>query len=200
MQRDFKKDDFARFLARSNAVRFGDFTLKSGKKSNIFFDFGQLFYGKELAALGGYFADFIVSGNLADIDVLFGPAYKGINIALAVSIALHERHGLSIPFAYNRKIIKDHAEGGKFVGFELAKARTALILDDVFTDGGTKYEVIDMLSGFKQLAIKAMLVGVDRQEVDDSGKPHLSIFTRRTGIQVFALTTKEDVLAARGKR
>jgi orotate phosphoribosyltransferase len=188
-------NDFAKFLASTKAVKFGDFVLKSGKKSPVFIDFGQLFSGKELIALGEYYADYIVGNSLNHVDVLFGPAYKGINISIAVSIALFQKYNLSIPFAYNRKVEKAHGESGKFVGFDLASAKTALILDDVFTDGGTKYEVIDMLSGFKQLKIKAIVIGVDREEINDSGVPYLKIFKEKTSLDTHAITTKKDVLA-----
>jgi orotate phosphoribosyltransferase len=186
---------FASFIAKSNAVRFGEFVLKSGEKSNVFFDFGRLVYGKELIELGRLFADFIVQKSLQNTDVLFGPAYKGINLAIATSIALFEKYDLSIPFVYNRKVKKEHGERGDFVGFDLSAAKTVVVLDDVFTNGGTKYEVIDMLASFEQLEIKAMIVGVDRQEVDRSGKAFLSEFQRKTGVAVFSLTTKEEVLA-----
>lgn len=190
-------NDFASFIAKSNAVRFGEFVLKSGEKSNVFFDFGRLVYGKELIELGGFFADFIVQKSLQKTDVLFGPAYKGINIAIATSIALFEKYDLSIPFAYNRKVKKEHGERGNYVGFDPSAAKTAVVLDDVFTDGGTKYDVIDMLSSFEQLEIKAMIVGVDRQEIDESGKAFLPEFQHKTGVDVFSLTTKEEVLALR---
>src|SRR3989338_2793421 len=108
----YSTNDFTRFIANTTGVKFGQFTLKSGKKSPIFFDFGQLMYGKELIELGRFFADFIIQNSLQDTDVLFGPAYKGINIIIATSTALYEKYGLSIPFAYNRKIAKDYAEGG----------------------------------------------------------------------------------------
>lgn len=193
MQTDISTD-FARFISQTGAVRFGDFTLKSGKKSNVFFDFGQIFLGGELIILGEFYADFIVANTLQDTDVLFGPAYKGINIAIAASIALHQKHGISIPFAYNRKTEKDHAEGGKFVGYDLSAARTALVLDDVITDGGTKYETIHMLSQFPQLSVRAFIVGVDRQEVDSTGQPYLKKFAETTSLRVLALTTRDMVL------
>jgi len=188
-------DDFAEFLASTRAVKFGDFVLKSGKKSPVFIDFGQLFSGKELIALGEYYADYIAANSLHQVDVIFGPAYKGINISIAASIALYQRHNLAIPFAYNRKVEKAHGESGKYVGFDLASAKTALILDDVFTDGGTKYEVIDMLSRFTQLKIKAIIIGVDREEINDAGVPYLEIFKEKTGLDVRAITTKKAVLA-----
>lgn len=187
-------NNFAEFIAKTKAVQFGDFILKSGKKSNIFFNFGQIYSGSELLCLGGYFADFIMQNSLQSVDVLFGPAYKGINIAIATSIALYQKHNVSIPFAYNRKVPKDHAEKGDFVGYNLNRAKTALVLDDVITDGGTKYEAIDFLTQFDQLKIKAMLVGIDRQEINENNELYLPLFIRKTGIDVLAISTKEAVL------
>src|SRR3990167_9006493 len=90
--------DFARFLAETPAVKFGDFLLKSGKRSNIFFNFGEIAYGEQLITLGRFYADFIVKNSLHECDAVFGPAYKGINVAIATSIALYQEHGVSLPF------------------------------------------------------------------------------------------------------
>ena len=185
---------FAKFISGTNAVKFGNFTLKSGKKSNIFFNFGEICLGRELIQLGNFFADFIIENSLDKVDVLFGPAYKGINISLATSIGLYQKYNISIPFAYNRKVRKTHAEGGQFVGYDLTKASNVLVLDDVITDGGTKYEAIDMLSSFPNLKIKAMIVGVDREEKDSTGKLCRIKFIEDTGIDILALTTKSKVL------
>ncbi|MBN1930663.1 MAG: orotate phosphoribosyltransferase [Desulfobacterales bacterium] len=185
---------FAKFIAGTKAVKFGEFTLKSGKKSNIFFNFGEIYLGSELIQLGTLFADFIVNNSLDKVDALFGPAYKGINISIATSIGLHQKYNISIPFAYNRKIKKDHAEGGQFVGFDLTKANTILILDDVITDGGTKYEAIEMLAVFPKLKIKAMIVGVDREEKDSNDELYRIKFMEKTGIDLFALSTKSEII------
>nr|VFJ49340.1 MAG: orotate phosphoribosyltransferase [Candidatus Kentron sp. DK]VFJ60781.1 MAG: orotate phosphoribosyltransferase [Candidatus Kentron sp. DK] len=185
---------FARFLSGTSSVRFGDFTLKSGKKSKVFFNLGEIFLGGELLELGGYYAEFMVSHGLHRCDAVFGPAYKGINIAIATSIALHQRHDISLPFAYNRKTAKTHAEGGLFVGADLARAREVVIVDDVITDGGTKYEVMEMLSGFPDLTISAFIVGVDRQETNEEGKACIRALEAGTGVPVHALTTRDEVL------
>lgn len=185
---------FAEFIASTNAVRFGDFTLKSGKKSNVFFDFGQIYSGQEMIKTGEYFADFIIEKSLDNADALFGPAYKGINISIATSIALFTKHNVSIPFVYNRKVPKEHAEKGRFVGCNLDSVRNILILDDVITDGGTKYEVLELLSPYKNINIAAMIVGVDRQEVNEDNELMLPLFVKKTGIQVLSITTKEEVL------
>ena len=185
---------FAKFIAGTNAVKFGNFTLKSGKKSNIFFNFGEIYFGSELIQLGNYFADYIVENSFDKVDVIFGPAYKGINICLATSIGLYQKYNISIPFAYNRKVNKTHAEGGQFVGHDLSIVNRVLILDDVITDGGTKYEAIDMLSNFQNAGIVAMIVGVDREERNSAGEFYREKFIKDTGINLFALTTKSEVL------
>jgi orotate phosphoribosyltransferase len=187
-------EDFARFIAGTDAVRYGDFTLKSGKKSNVFFDFGRLCFGRELMKTGEFFADFIMQNSLNNVDALFGPAYKGINIAIATSIALNAKYSENIPFIYNRKVKKDHAEKGIFVGYDIDKIKNLIVLDDVITDGGTKYEMIELLSHYKHVNIAAMIVGVDRQEHDDNNELLLPLFVKKTGIQVIAITTKQKVL------
>jgi len=186
--------DFARFLAASAAVRFGDFTLKSGKRSPVFFNFGDLCGGRELSEMGGFFARAIVEHGLADSGALFGPAYKGINLAIATSIALWRDHAIDIPVAYNRKEAKAHGEGGAVVGADLAQARSVIVLDDVITDGATKYDVIDVLRAFPNLQIAAMLVGVDRQDKDEAGRAFIDVLRDKSGVRVEALTTREDVL------
>jgi len=187
-------EDFAGFIAHTDAVRYGEFTLKSGKKSDIFFDFGRLCFGRELIKMGEFFADFIMRNSLNNVDALFGPAYKGINIAIATSIALNIKYSESIPFIYNRKVKKDHAEKGIFVGYDIDKIKTLIVLDDVITDGGTKYEMIELLSHYRHINIAAMVVGVDRQEVDENNELLLPLFVRRTGIPVLSITTKEKVI------
>jgi orotate phosphoribosyltransferase len=190
--------EFARFLAQSQAVKFGSFKLKSGKTSNVFFDFGSICSGHEIGELGRFFAEAIVENSLHRVDAIFGPAYKGINIAIATSIALWQRHGIDVPFAYNRKVAKDHGEGGLLVGFDLAKAKKVLVVDDVITDGLTKYETINLLSRFPGLEIACFLVGVDRQDVDDAGQPLLRRFVDSSGLDVRAITTRAEVLEYRG--
>lgn len=187
--------EFATFLARSRAVRFGDFTLKNKAKSNIFFNFGDLCGGRELSELGAFFARTIIDQGLQSSDALFGPAYKGINLALACSVALWRDHGIDIPVAYNRKEAKAHGEGGLIVGADLSKAKNVIVLDDVITDGATKVEVIEMLTAFPGLTVAAMIVGVDRQDTNNEGRPYLDILAEQTGVKVVAMTTRAAVLA-----
>ncbi|HKY87192.1 MAG TPA: orotate phosphoribosyltransferase [Pseudorhodoplanes sp.] len=189
--------DFARYLAGSNAVKFGDFHLKSGKRSDIFFNFGNLCSGVELATLGSFFAKAIVERSLHKVDAIFGPAYKGINIAIAASIFLWKEHKINLPVAYNRTKYKEHGEGGSFVGQDLATVGRVLVVDDVITDGLTKYETIRMLSAFPKLRIEAFLIGMDREDTDEDGALWTTKFVADTGIKLSSITCRTEVLQFR---
>ncbi|MEH6580687.1 MAG: orotate phosphoribosyltransferase [Halioglobus sp.] len=148
-------------LAREhNVLKFGEFTLKSGRISPYFFNAGAFSSGRALATLGRCYAQSIVDSGL-QFDVLLGPAYKGIPLAAATAVALAEGHGIDIPFAYNRKEPKSHGEGGMLVGAPLQGR--VLVIDDVITAGTAVREVIAMIEGCgAQLA--GVAIGLDRQE------------------------------------
>lgn len=188
---------FSKYIAKTDAVLFGDFTLKNGSKSNVFFNFGNICKGSEIKQIGYFFTEYIIHKlNIIPnyIDAIYGPPYKGINIAIATSIVMSKY--FDIPFVYSRKQAKDHAEGGNFVGHDLTNefCRNIIIVDDVFTDGGTKYETLDMLSKYPNVCVRTILVGIDRQEKDKDGNYHKAIFEEKTGIKVHAITDKETVL------
>ena len=143
-----------------NVLRFGEFTLKSGRVSPYFFNAGNFNTGRSMAVLGQCYADAIQDAGL-EIDLLFGPAYKGIPLVAVTAAALAERYGIDLPYCFNRKEAKDHGEGGNIVGAEL-KGRT-LVVDDVITAGTAIREVIDMMSG-TPAETAAVLIGLDRQE------------------------------------
>jgi len=187
--------DFARFINETDAVLRGDFTLKNGTKSNIFFNFGNICCGRQMYTLGTYYAELILDNELYEKgDTIFGPAYKGIPIVSSTSDALFTNLSHSVPFAYNRKTTKAHGETGNFIGYDLNKAKGVIVVDDVLTDGGTKLEVMDMLSQFPNIKIKAFIVGIDRQEKNENGEFCIDVFRRKTGIPTYALTTKEEIL------
>jgi len=148
-------------LARGNDVlKFGEFTLKSGRISPYFFNAGAFDSGAALAALGRCYAQRIVDSGV-EFDVLLGPAYKGIPLAAATAIALADEHGRATPFAYNRKEAKDHGEGGILVGAPVSGR--VLVIDDVITAGTAVREVIGMLdTAGAELA--GVIIGLDRQE------------------------------------
>ena len=159
--------DFIEFAIELNVLRFGEFTLKSGRKSPYFFNAGLFNSGMALAKLGQFYADAIVDAGVK-FDVLFGPAYKGIPIAAATAVALAEHHGKDLPWCFNRKEAKDHGEGGSLVGAPLEGR--VLIVDDVITAGTAIREVMDII-GKTQAQPAGVVVALDRQE---KGKGELS--------------------------
>ena len=124
---------FIQFALQRNALRFGEFTLKSGRRSPYFFNAGLFNDGASLARLGSFYADALIASELS-FDLLFGPAYKGIPLVAAIAVAYAERHGRNLPYAFNRKELKDHGEGGTIVGASL-RDRNVVIVDDVISAG-----------------------------------------------------------------
>lgn len=158
---------FLQFALDHEALRFGAFTLKSGRSSPYFFNAGSFHTGEALAAIGGFYADAILDAGI-EFDVLFGPAYKGIPLAAATAIALSQRTGAPIPWVFNRKEAKDHGEGGNIVGSPLENR--VLIIDDVITAGTAIRETMEIIAGAGATPA-AVVVALDRQE---KGKGELS--------------------------
>ncbi|HMK84713.1 MAG TPA: orotate phosphoribosyltransferase [Steroidobacteraceae bacterium] len=154
------KSDFIDLCIRLGVLKFGSFTLKSGRESPYFFNAGLLSTGAAISAVGRAYSDAVVATDLA-FDMLFGPAYKGIPLVTAAAAALAERHGIDLPFAFNRKEAKDHGEGGNIVGAPL-KGRV-LIVDDVITAGTAIRESIELLraAGAHPAGV---LLALDREE------------------------------------
>lgn len=156
---DYQRD-FLDFALDVGVLRFGEFTLKSGRISPYFFNAGLFNTGASLARLGRYYAQAIVDAGI-EFDVLYGPAYKGIPLAAATAAALYDQHGVDIPYAFNRKEAKDHGEGGSIVGHALEGR--VLIIDDVISAGTSVRESVDIIKG--QQAIPAgVIIALDRQE------------------------------------
>jgi orotate phosphoribosyltransferase len=159
--------EFIEFALERQVLRFGEFTLKSGRISPYFFNAGLFNTGRDLARLGRFYAAALVDSGI-EYDLLFGPAYKGIPIATTTAVALCEHHDIDIPYCFNRKEKKDHGEGGSLVGSEL-KGRVMLV-DDVITAGTAIRESMEIIEAHKaQLA--GVLIALDRQE---KGKGELS--------------------------
>ena len=177
-------------------LRFGEFTLKSGRVSPYFFNMGRIDSGAALAQLGRAYAATIQASGLA-VDMLFGPAYKGIALAAATAIALAEQHDRDLPWAYNRKEAKDHGEGGTLVGAPL-KGRV-LIVDDVMTAGTAVRESLALIraAGAEPAGV---LIALDRQERGQGERSAAQEVTAEFGIPVIAITRLDDVLAYAGER
>jgi orotate phosphoribosyltransferase len=161
------KTEFIRFALSLNVLRFGEFTLKSGRVSPYFFNAGLFNTGADLARLGEFYATALQAQKL-DYDVIFGPAYKGIPIGTAVSIALFNRFGVDKPVCFNRKEAKDHGEGGNLIGSPLQGK--VLLVDDVITAGTAIREAMELISA-NQAELSAVLIALNRKE---RGKGELS--------------------------
>lgn len=174
----------------SGALKFGQFRLKSGRLSPYFFNAGEFYQGKALAALGQCYAAAIVESGI-EFDVLFGPAYKGITLAAATSIALAEQHGLDVPYCFNRKEAKSHGEGGTIVGAPLEGR--VLIIDDVITAGTAIREVMAMV---EQAGAKAagVVIGVDRKERGNGQSSAIQEVEQQFEIPVVSIIDIDDIL------
>jgi len=174
----------------SGALKFGQFRLKSGRLSPHFFNAGEFYQGKALAALGQCYAAAIVESGI-EFDVLFGPAYKGITLAAATSIALAEQHGLDVPYCFNRKEAKSHGEGGTIVGAPLEGR--VLIIDDVITAGTAIREVMAMV---EQAGAKAagVVIGVDRKERGNGQSSAIQEVEQQFEIPVVSIINIDDIL------
>jgi orotate phosphoribosyltransferase len=183
-------------LIRHKALRFGDFILKSGRKTPYFINIGDIADGKGLSTLGGLLAEKIVSDiGVESFDVLFGPAYKGIALAAQTAASLFRNHAVIRGFCYDRKEMKTHGEGGNFVGADLVKTKgRVLIVDDVITDGATKIETIEKIHGETAGSVIGILTVVDRLEKDAEGTPFSITIERDTGISIYSMITLLDII------
>ncbi|WP_368873485.1 orotate phosphoribosyltransferase [Shewanella algae] len=183
--------EFIEFALERQVLRFGEFTLKSGRKSPYFFNAGLFNTGRDLARLGRFYAAALVDAGI-DYDLLFGPAYKGIPIATTTAVALAEHHDLDIPYCFNRKEKKDHGEGGNLVGSEL-KGKVMLV-DDVITAGTAIRESMEIIQA-NGATLAGVLIALDRQE---KGKGELSAIQeveRDFGCQIVAIIKLADLIA-----
>lgn len=197
---------FADFLMDTQVLKLGDFRLKSGKRSPYFLNFGEVRTGKALCELGSRLARLCMD-RVGPFDAVYGPPYKAISLAVATCTALWSEHQVDRPFLTYRKEEKTHGEGGLFLGHQLRGGDRVVMVDDVMTSGGTKVEALERLQdearrlGVEPPRCVALLVGVDRQERDDSGRTAAEVFTAETGIPVLALARVSEVFdSLRGRR
>lgn len=184
--------EFIRFALDRQVLRFGEFTLKSGRKSPYFFNAGLFNTGSALGRLGRFYAQAYVHSGLDDIDVIFGPAYKGIPLAAVTAVSLAESFDRDVPYCFNRKEAKDHGEGGSLVGAPLQGR--VLIIDDVITAGTAVREVMQIIKA-EGAEPAAVMIALNREE---RGKGELSAIQeveRDFGIPVVSIVSLTQVLA-----
>jgi orotate phosphoribosyltransferase len=187
------QQDFIRFLVTEGALRFGEFTLKSGRKSPYFVNMGDFSTGTALRRLGQFFARRIDQDFGEDFDLLFGPPYKGIALAIGSATAFDEIWGRKVPFSFNRKEEKEHGDRGNFVGRVPAQGDRVILLDDVFTTGRTKEEAVDMLRGLGA-DVHGVVIAVDRAEVGADGKSAIGEFEGGYSIPVKSIVNIHEIM------
>jgi orotate phosphoribosyltransferase len=184
------QQQFIEFALKTGVLRFGSFTLKSGRISPYFFNSGLFNTGASLARLGQFYAQTIVESAL-DFDQLFGPAYKGIPLASTTVVALAEHHQRDMPYVFNRKEIKDHGEGGQLVGAEL-KGKI-LIIDDVISAGTSVGESVAIIKA-KSATPAGVIIALDRQEKGQTELSAIQQVEQDHGIPVISIICLEDLL------
>ena len=183
--------EFIEFAIRNDVLRFGEFTLKSGRNSPYFFNSGLFNSGASIARLGNYYAETIIRSELV-FDILFGPAYKGIPLAVATTMAIAEHHGRDIPYAFNRKEVKDHGEGGIIVGAPLQGR--ILIVDDVISAGTSVSESIQLIRSVGAEPV-GVVVALDRQERSRGALSAIQEVEQCHGIPVLSIITLEQIIS-----
>ena len=184
--------DFIEFAIKQGVLKFGEFTLKSGRVSPYFFNAGLFNTGKALAEIGRFYAAALEDAGV-DYDVIFGPAYKGIPLATTLSVALFDKYGKDVPYVFNRKEAKAHGEGGTLVGSALEGR--VLIVDDVITAGTAIREVMSMIEAAPDAKPAATLIALDRQEKGKAEESAIQEVERDYGIPVISIVKLEQVLA-----
>ena len=187
------KREFIQFLQGAGVLKFGDFTAKSGRKIPYFINAGMIKTGDEIAKLGEFYAKayFEKVGNKK--TVLYGPAYKGISIAVSAAVAL-SKNGLDVPFFFNRKEVKDHGEGGVFVGYVPQAGEEVVIVEDVITAGTAIRESMAILSGLENVKVAATFVMVDRKEKGKGEKGAMQEIEEEFGFPVYSVVDVYDII------
>ena len=188
------KTDFIEFMVDSNVLKFGDFTLKSGRKSPFFMNAGAYVTGTQLRRLGEYYAKAIHDNYGLDFDVLFGPAYKGIPLTVATTMAISELYGKDIRYCSNRKEVKDHGDKGILLGSPIQDGDKVVIIEDVTTAGTSIKETLPIIKAQGDVNPIGLVVSVDRMERGQGTKSALKEIEETYGLQTTAIVTMAEVV------
>ena len=187
------KREFIQFLQGAGVLKFGDFTAKSGRKIPYFVNAGMIKTGDEIAKLGEFYAKAYFEKLGKKNAVLYGPAYKGISIAVSAAVAL-AKNGLDVPFFFNRKEVKDHGEGGVFVGYIPQAGEEVVIVEDVITAGTAIRESMAILSHLEGVKVAATFVMVDRKEKGQGDKGAMQEIEEEFGFPVYSVVDVYDII------
>lgn len=188
------KQQFIEFMVDSNVLKFGGFTLKSGRKSPFFMNAGSYVTGAQLKKLGEYYAKAIHENFGDDFDILFGPAYKGIPLSVATTIAFHELYGKEIKYCSNRKEEKDHGDAGILLGSPIKDGDRVVIIEDVTTSGKSIEETFPIIKAQGNVEILGLMVSLNRMEKGKGDKSALDEIQEKYGFQASAIVTMAEVI------
>ncbi|MBP3617988.1 MAG: orotate phosphoribosyltransferase [Lachnospiraceae bacterium] len=187
------KQEFIEFMVDSKVLKFGDFTLKSGRKSPFFMNAGAYVTGSQLRKLGEYYAKAIHDTYGDDFDVLFGPAYKGIPLAVATAMAYSELYGKDVKYCCNRKEVKDHGDVGILLGYKLQDGDRVIMIEDVTTSGKSMEETVPIVCAQAKVEIKGLIVSLNRMERGQGEKCALDEVAELYGFPTAAIVNMAEV-------
>ena len=188
------KKEFIEFMVESQVLKFGEFTLKSGRKSPFFMNAGAYVTGSQLKRLGEYYAKAIHDNYGLDFDVLFGPAYKGIPLSVVTAIAIHDLYGVEVRYCSNRKEVKDHGDKGILLGSPINDGDRVVIIEDVTTAGTSIEETLPIIKAQGDVNPIGLVVSVDRMERGKGTKSALSEIEEKYGLKTTAIVTMAEVV------
>ena len=188
------KHNFIDFLLESGALLFGDFVTKSGRKTPYFINTGKFTSGRAIARLGEFYAEHATANKLDGCNVIFGPAYKGIPLAVTTAISLDRDFGKSVEYCFDRKEVKQHGDGGQLVGHKLGDGDRVLIVEDVITAGTTLNQIVPTVRAYGQIEIIGVIVAVDRCERGAGQLSAVAEASQSLGIKISAVVTIYDIL------
>ena len=194
------KEEFIKFMVDSGVLTFGDFTLKSGRKAPYFINCGNYKTGEQLAKLGGFYAD-CIADNKIPVETLFGPAYKGIPLAVATTIALDNLYGMEVRYCSDRKEEKDHgADKGSFLGTKLQDGDRVVMIEDVTTSGKSMEETVPKVRGAANVEIVGLMVSLNRNEKGKGEKTALTEVSELYGFPTAAIVSMPEVIEYLGDK
>ena len=190
------KQQFIKFMVDNGVLRFGEFTLKSGRKAPYFINTGNYKSGAQLSRLGEYYARCIADNGI-EADTLVGPAYKGIPLAVTTALSLFNVFGKDMNYCFDRKEVKDHGEGGLFVGKQLEDGERVILIEDVMTSGKALREMLPKLRQAANVEIAGMVISVDRMERGlESSLSAVQEVYKEFGVKVYPIVTMSDIISA----
>ena len=188
------KKEFIEFMIDCEVLKFGDFVTKSGRKTPFFVNTGYYRTGSQLRRLGQYYAQAIMESFGGDFDVLFGPAYKGIPLSVATSIALSENHGVDVRYCSNRKEVKDHGDVGILLGGPIQDGDRVMMIEDVTTSGKSINETMPIIMAQGKVTVAGLVVSVDRMERGTGEKSAIAELEEKYGIKIRPIVTMAEVI------